>query len=200
MAFIPTPHGARIVVNYTKGTETFSYVFYATKAGFDLTAQQELADAVDLVHVSTWKANLGSQISYLNTQVYDARESDGAIVVSNDHTGPGTAATETLPLNVAVCVTLRTAGRGRSSRGRKYITGTTEGNLENGVWKSTWSAAALGYVNAIHGAIGDAGWQHVIRSIQQDKQTVNPAATRAVTSLSTRNNLVATQRRRVDRP
>lgn len=200
MAFIPTPHGARIVVNYTKGTETFSLVFYATKAGYDLTAQQQLADAVDNVHNVTWKAQLGSQITYQSTQVYDARESDGAIVTSNAHTGPGTAATETLPINLAVCVTLRTAGRGRSSRGRKYVSGSTEGNIENGVWKGTWVASALGYITNIHNAIGDAGWQHVIRSIQQDKQPVNPAATRAVTFMSVRSSMVATQRRRVDRP
>lgn len=199
MTFIPTPHGARIVMNWTKGTETFSYVFYATKAGFDLTAQQQLADAVDGVVNATWRANLGAQITYLNTTVYDARESDGAITVSNAHTGAGTAATETLPLNLCVCVTLRTAGRGRSSRGRKYISGLTEGAVENGVWKGTATAAVLVFVDNVHIAIGDAGWQHVIRSIQQDGQPVNPAATRAVTTLSVRNAQVATQRRRVDR-
>lgn len=200
MAFIPTPHGARIVMNWAKGTETFSYVFYATKAGYDLTAQQQLADAVDLAVNSVWKAQMGSQVSYVNTTVYDARESDGPIVMQNAHAGPGTASTETLPINLAVCVTIRTAGRGRSSRGRKYVSGFTEGAITNGVWQAGQTANALNFMYAVHTAIGDAGWQHVIRSIQQDGQPVNPAATRAVTTMTVRGAMVATQRRRVDRP
>ena len=199
MAFIPTPHGARIVVNWTKGGENFSYVFYATKDGFDYTAMTQLADAVDAVHNSTRKAYFAAQVTYNNTTVYDARESDGAIVTNVDGYGAGTGASELMAISLAVCVTLRTADRGRSARGRKYITGFGEGNNNNGEWSSTAAANALAYVAAIIDAIESVGWTPVIRSIQQDGQTVNPAATRAIVSYSVRSTKVTTQRRRVDR-
>lgn len=200
MAFIPTPHGARVVVNWVKGTETFSLVFYATKDGFDLAAQQALADAVDAVHTAVRLAGWAPQVSYHDTTVYDARESDGPIVTQNANTRAGTGSGEALPLNVAVCVTLRTPGRGRSSRGRKYVAGFGENSTTAGEWNSATLTNAVNYITAIDAAMTSVGWSNVIRSIQQDGQPVNPAATRAVTSMSIRSPKVATQRRRVDRP
>lgn len=200
MAFVPTPNGARVVVNWIKGTETFSYVFYATKDGFDLSAQQDLATLVDSVHNASRKAYFASQVTYLNTTVYDARESDGPIATANISNGPGTGASEALPINTSVCVTLRTAGRGRSSRGRKFVTGFGEGNNAAGEWNSTATNNALNYIAAIIAAIASAGWLPVIRSIQQDGVALTTANTRAITSTSVRNSKVATQRRRVDRP
>ena len=200
MAFIPTPDGARVVINWVKGSETFSYVYYATKAGYDQAAQQQLADAVAGVHNAALKAWFAAQVTYQNVTVYDARESDGVIVTSVLNTGPGTASQEALPINTAVCVTVRTAGRGRSSRGRKYITGFSEGHSALGEWAPAAVSSALNYVNYVHNSIVAAGWQPVIRSIQQDGVHLTIAATRAITSVSVRNSKVATQRRRVDRP
>jgi hypothetical protein len=200
MAFVPTPNGARIVINWLKGTETVSYVFYAVKDGYDYTAQQDLATIVDNVHDATTKALFAPQITYLNTTVYDARESDGAIAVNNTRTGPGTSGTEVGPLNVAVCVTMRTAGRGRSSRGRKYITGFSEGHLVSGEWTSQAGVNARAYVDEILAAIQSVGWLPVIRSIQQDGVHLTTAVTRAIVSTTVRSTKVATQRRRVDRP
>lgn len=200
MGFVPTTDGARIVINWVKGTETFSYVFYATKAGYDLTALQALAAGVDAVHNATVKSYFGNQVTYNNTTCYDARTLDGPMVANVDHTGAGTNAQETLPLNLCVCVTMRTAGRGRSSRGRKYITGFTEGNIQQGVWQGSCTANALLYVTNIHNAIATAGWSHVIRSIQENGVELTTANVRAVTSMTVRSAMVATQRRRVDRP
>lgn len=199
MAFIPTPHAARIVINWVKGTETFSYVWYATMAGYTYEQMVTLASAVAVVHNGTRKAYFASQVSYVNTTVYDARVSDGPIVTSTVNAGAGTGASELMAISLAVCVTLRTAERGRSARGRKYITGFGEGNNANGEWSASAVTNANEYVGAIREAIESAGFTPVIRSIQQDGQPINPAATRAITGSLVRNTKVATQRRRVDR-
>lgn len=199
MAFIPTPDAARVVINWAKGAETFSYTFYCTKPGFDFAEQQALASAINGVHNATVKGYFAPGITYVNTTVYDARVSDGAIVTNGSNTGNGTATGEPHPINVAMVVTMRTPGRGRSARGRKFITGFNEAAIVNGEYNASTQTMALAYVNALWNAMGTAGWQLVIRSIQQDKQVINPANTRGVTSIVVRNLKVATQRRRVDR-
>lgn len=197
--FIPTPHGARAVVNWGKGTEVFSLVFYATKDGYDLAAQQALANAIDGTHTALRMAGWAPQVQYLNTTVYDARESDGPIVTALANARAGSGSGEALPLNVAVCITMRTPGRGRSARGRKYVAGFGENSTTAGEWNAATVTNAVNYIQAIIDAAAAQGWAIVIRSIRQDGAVVNPAATRAVTSIQARNNKVATQRRRVDR-
>lgn len=200
MAFVPTPHGARIVQSLTRGTESFSYTWYATKAGYDHTALVELANLVDNVFNAGMKSNFSTGITYVGCTCYDARESDGEVVVDTGSAGPGTMTGEPLPINLAVCVTLRTAGRGRSSRGRKYISGFTESLITSGEWSATAVAAAANLCTNTIQAIQDAGWSAVIRSIQQDGVLLSTANVRAITSIMVRSNKVATQRRRVDRP
>lgn len=200
MAFIPTPNAARVVINWAKGAETFSYVFYATKPGFDINDQQALADGVDSVHNAVIKGYFSANVSYVNTTVYDARTIDGEIVVDSTSAGPCTGGTEALSLNNAVCVTLRTASRGRSARGRKYITGWGENVMTLGEYTLATQNNAVAYVNAIKIAMNVANWTMVIRSIQENNQPKNPAVVRAVIALQCRNGKVATQRRRVDRP
>lgn len=200
MAFIPTPHGARAVVLWTKGTENFSYVFYATKPGFDSSDLENLAAVIDGWHTAAHMTLFSSGVTYSGTVCYDARTIDGETAAAIANTRAGGNASEVAPINTAICVTLRTTGRGRSARGRKYITGFGEGGLNAGEWTQLYRDSALAYVNGIHGAINGAGWTHVIRSIQSNNQPVNPAVVRAVDTLLVRNGKVATQRRRVDRP
>lgn len=117
------PDGVRIVINWHLGTQTYSYVLYATMPGFVTVDMAALAAAVAAVHNATVKGYFSQNVTYDNVTVYDARTVDGEIVVSTVNTGAGTQAQEAMPINTAVCVTLRTGSRGRSARGRKYITG-----------------------------------------------------------------------------
>ena len=67
---------------------------------------------------------------------------------------PGTNAGEQLPLNVSLCVTLRTAFAGRSFRGRSYIWGFTEAdNSAGGVASATAQTTAKAWVDAIETAL-----------------------------------------------
>lgn len=200
MTFIPTPNGARVVINWAKGSEQFGYVWYATRAGFDSSNLAALANAVDAVHTATVKGYFSANVSYVNTTAYDARTVDGEIVVDNSSAGAGTVGTEAMPLNTAVCVTIYTDARGRSARGRKYISGFAENAVTQGEFTQTAITNAAAYCNAIIQAMLGVGWSPVIRSTQENKQVVDPANTRAIASILVRNAKVATQRRRVDRP
>lgn len=200
MAFIPTPDSARLVVQWARGSETWSYVLYATLPGFNFADLQGLATAVDAWHTVAHLTLFSTGATYMGTSAYDARTSDGEIALSNANTRPGGNASEIAPINTAICVTLRSNGRGRSARGRKYITGWGEGGLVNGEYSQLYRDSALAYVTGLHTSILGEGWVHVIRSIQQDKVKLTIANTRAVVDMEVRNGKVATQRRRVDRP
>lgn len=200
MAFIPTEHCARVVVTYAKGTEEWSNVYHATKTDFVRADMEALAAAVDAIFTSTVLDTFSSDVRYQVTTVYDIRTLTGEIVFDNSHTGPGTASFDVVPINTAVVVTLRTATRGRTGRGRSYIAGYSEGGIEDGEWNATTLAQALNLVLDIKAAIESAGWTMVIRSIQTDGIENNPAVTRPVTQVAVRGGKVGTQRRRVDRP
>lgn len=200
MTFIPTPHGARIVINWALGTQTYSYVFYATMDGYVFDNQVQLAANIAGAHTGTLRNMFSTGVDYKNTTVYDARELDGPIVVNTVNAGNGGVANEALPINTAVCVTLRTGARGRSARGRKYIAGWAEAAAAGGQWSAGTATNALAYVQAILAQITAAGFTPVIRSIQENGVKLTVANTRAITSSQVRNTQVATQRRRVDRP
>lgn len=101
-----------------------------------------------------------------------------------------TGISELLPLNVAACVTLRTAKAGASYRGRMYITGWGEGVSTEGVMAATATTGAVEIVNAVKAALKDAGLTMSVASRKLGKSS-------QVTSVLSRDNRWDTQRRRI---
>lgn len=56
--------------------------------------------------------------------------------------GQGEIADDVMPPNDSLCVTLRTAVKGRTGRGRLYLNGYTEGSANGGYWESAAQANA----------------------------------------------------------
>jgi hypothetical protein len=188
------------VVSWTKGDEEWSNVFHATKTDYTLTDQQSLAAAIDGYHLLANLSRISTAVTYKSTNVYDLRDPGGAIVLNNTNTRIGGNGSEAHAVNLACVVTVRTATRGRSGRGRVYIGGMAENDMDQGSFNAQAAAFALNYVTGIKTAIENAGWTFVIVSRQQNDVTLNPPVARPVTSLIVRSNRPGTQRRRVDRP
>lgn len=200
MAFIPSPNAAKALVLFSHGFETFSNQFYFTKDAFSTADMEALAAAIDLSVGDVHMPNISSGVQYINTTVYDARSIGGEIVLDNTSNTVGGAEGDPLSSALAVVVTLRTATRGRSGRGRVYMGGLTEGEMLNGIFTATGISVATGYVANIEAAAAAIGWTYVLRSTQQDGNVLNPAVMRPITGWEVRAGLPGLQRRRVDRP
>lgn len=200
MTFIPTPHTARAVVRFTKGSEAYSNVFHCEKPSFTKTDMENLAAAIDAIVGGSYDSIFNNHVSYMATDVYDIRTSTGEVVSENTTGAPGTVAGEGLPTNLAVVVTLRTATRGRTGRGRVFVAGFSESNLVEGVFDANCMANAKSYVDNVIAEALAVGWVVGVRSIQTDGVTNNPALMRPVTDTEVRSGIPGTQRRRLDRP
>lgn len=199
MTFIPTTDGARAVIKFTMGAEQWSNVLWFTKANFLTTDMEDLGDDIGTQVAGYWKPRLDSSSSFVGVDVYDMRSSTGQVVHQTNGAGVGTGGGDMLPLNVAVCVTLRSANRGRSARGRVYLAGLTENDITDGSFVAAATGAAQNMLLDIRNGAQALGWTHVIRSTQKDGQTRNPADTYAVTLAEVRYAKATTQRRRIDR-
>lgn len=200
MTFIPTPNTARAVVRFGIGAEEWSNVFHFTKNGFTEADMQSLADDIDDYVGNYWLASMSNGCGYIATDVYDIRTSTGPIVSANAESGPGTVSDEEESIGLAVVVTLRTATRGRTGRGRKYVAGFGAGNITDGSWTESTATDAKAFVDNVAATGVSAGWTHVIRCIQVDGVPLTEAVTRPVTSTEVRSLKPGTQRRRIDRP
>lgn len=200
MAFIPTPNTARCVINFVQGTSTYSNVLHFTKTNFTGGDMNTLANVVDQAVVAAHLPNITTNSLYVGTRVYDIRTLSGAVVFNNDGAGGGAAAGDPAPLNSAVVITLRTATRGRTGRGRMFVAGFADAELNGFTWSANAATAAINYLSEVRDAAALVGWIHVIRSTQVDHVIQNPALTREVTGFEVRNNITGTQRRRLDRP
>ena len=99
-------------------------------------------------------------------------------------------ASELLPLNVAACVTLRTAKAGASYRGRVYLTGFGEGSSTAGNMSAAAQAGATEIVTAMSAALDDVGLTMSVGSRALGLST-------AVTTILCRDSRWDTQRRRI---
>lgn len=199
--FIPTPNGALAVLRFAHGGFAVSNNYWFVKAGFDQTAMQNLAGVLDALHgAGNWAGAYNTDYAYVATDIYDMREVTGQKVTVTTNARSGTVSGEILPVNLAIVVTLRTANRGRSARGRVYLTGFGETAITDGLWGQTNADFCKTYVDNIAAAATGQGWTMVIRSTQENGAVQNPAVTRAVTTTVVRSLVPGTQRRRLDRP
>jgi hypothetical protein len=110
--------------------------------------------------------NLSTDLTLVGGKITDLSTSTGFAI---DFTAPtpnpaGDLAFGALPGNVALCVSIRTAGRGRSSRGRNYVAGLAENNVVgNTVDTSVWQGIETAYQSMRGLPFADA-WEQVVVS------------------------------------
>jgi hypothetical protein len=103
-----------------------------------------------------------------------------------------------LPNNVALCVSFRTAGRGRSSRGRNYISGLPEqATLNNNFTSLVSNAIKAAYDKLLDAATFSLDWTWVVYSRYENKQPRVTAFTPAVEAVVLTDTVVDSQRRRL---
>lgn len=125
-------------------------------------------------------------------------ESSPTVSVTTGLPNAGTDAAESMPFSVTFCYSFRTNGRGKSSRGRNYVVGLTEGNvLGNSISGSYSSAGLAAYQQLIGAGIFTPGliWCVVSRFHQGLPRAV--ALVQPITSVVMVDQVVDSQRRRL---
>jgi len=125
MAFIPTIGAVEVIVHFTLGGIPCSITLTIGTGGVPPTS----TDMVDIAN-STFAWVNGNLLDFLSDDItcdgvtcYDLTSSSSPVLNAPQTPVPGTIASASAPLNVALVSSLRTANRGRSGRGRNYIPG-----------------------------------------------------------------------------
>lgn len=200
MAFVATPNAAKVVVSFTTDTKPWSNTFWFTKSLFtdeDLTL---LAALVGGTYGSELKGLLSVESAFVSAKAYDMRSSSGGTALNVDDAGAGTQSGDALPIQAALVLTLYTGGRGRSSRGRVFVSGFGEDKFDSGSFDPTTMAAVVAVASGMKAACAGEGWNLVVNSYQHDGVVLSQGATRQVTDIVSRSFLLGTQRRRTQRP
>lgn len=221
---VQVPQGAEIKLYWAIGGQLAINVIGARVVGSQ-TFNQALADALG----SGIKAAFSSQLAvhYATTSqlvrvgVRDLRNDNQPEFRDTGAAVAGTAPTsEGMPASVAQCVTLRTAGAGKSFRGRVYLSGWAEvANGPNGTQVTAAGTAGVNFVAAISSSMVSNGLQMAVLTRPQEDvvitrttkhadgteevdqlshQTAKPGATHDLVSLESRTSTWETQRRRVN--
>lgn len=153
MPFVPVTNVARFAVEQTVAGEKAVNVFWVRdNAGW--TAQKMNIAAGILA--TSWVDNLASLLAadwtldkivcqdYTTYNGASFEFTPGVAIV-------GTGSGDTLPPQVALVVSWRTANRGRSFRGRTYLCGFTEFYQDNGRMSSSVVTPVLAWANQIRG-------------------------------------------------
>lgn len=153
MAFIPLPQGARLNINYDwAGQFVENTLWFTQVAGnYDATALNDLAAKVDTVWQGEVMPHLSQDLVYRGIVAY-AQHSDVAPAI-NFPVPPvaGGRGVRAVPNNVAWCIQLRTAFRGKSGRGRNYIPGLADEDVVNNALNQTIADALVGAYSSLLG-------------------------------------------------
>lgn len=200
MAFIPVVDVLKVVHVFNQNARTWTVTQWFRKAGFNLADQLLLTSNMSDWVVNELMPTLVDNCEYLRTQSYDMASSQGYIDTETP-VGPtfGSDTNAPAPLSACVVMTLRTQFRGRSGRGRNYISGLSETDTDDRYCSLAKRTAIEGAYSQINTYCSLNGFDWGIVSFQQDGQELNPGVFKPITSWEIRGAGLGSQRLRLGR-
>lgn len=199
MPFQPAPKIALVEIIYRLAGETVENTFHAFNSnGWNA---QSLSNMVALV--ASWAEDqlmprLSADLQLVEVQATDLGAQVSAQVSYSFPVGVlGGLAVPALPNNVAFCVTLLTALRGRSARGRMYITGIPETVVTNNTVTQEWSGQITTAVQSLRDQLFAASIAMVVCSRQTGGAPRPEAVGYWITTALAKDPTVDSQRRRL---
>lgn len=201
MAFQTVPDGALAVLVYGAGAQEWTNTFYFKKANYIYTDQEALATLM-----WNWSANnlmpwLSGEATLKKVLVYDMRAEGQPVVEFDAGTVLGGRTGTMNAVNATLVVTLRTALRGRSYRGRSYVSGFSENDADA---FQVHAAAVTAGVEAAYQDIGITvaaqSWQYCVCSRFNAGVQRPTALLTGITLVELRSSVYGSQRRRLERP
>lgn len=199
MAFIPVPDVVSVGVVYNLHGEFCQNTLYFTGVALDTTSLSDLATSFD----THWNAlvldQLSEDLSVTEYVVADQSDINGPVFTRVPGTLEiGGVASPALSNQIAFCVSLRTANRGRSFRGRIYLPGIPAASMDDA--NHLVPAIATNIANLVFNALDqvtvDTGALPVVVSrFTAGEPRTTGIATPMVSAIAV-DNVVDSQRRR----
>lgn len=199
MPFIPAVNCARVEFRMTLDTQQVENVAHFR---FLAGAPTQLDLSTLVAFCLAWWVN-----SYSNVIVDDVVLTEVVATALNADTGPqatvsgggatGDIVAESMPGNVAFCLTKRTASIGRSARGRWYAVGLAESTVNVNNLSVVDASAFAVRVHNLFVAAPPTGWEGVVVSYQHNGLPLVTATIYPIISVIARDTIVDSQRRRL---
>lgn len=199
MAFVPTPNGALLTIVWGNGEQEWTNNLWFRKEDFTETDMRELVEEPGAAASGAYLNELNANWQLKYSRCYDMRVADGLVVQSVHAPKVGTGTGDPLPLSLAVVVTLRTVRRGRSGRGRLYMTGYQEPGMTDGRWLPALVTDISNFLGTINTNAIAGGWTWCVRSAQQNGFILPAGFLGPVTYTEVRSSIPGLQRKRSGR-
>jgi hypothetical protein len=166
MAFIPVPFTVEFEMRMTCDGQKVENTLYYNR-NFAPTAAQMLAMATLLANwwASDYADFASTAVQLVEVYATDLTSASGPTVSYVPPTTiTGNQTTGCLPNNVSLCVSFRTDSRGRSFRGRNYVTGLVESAVDLSEVQGTVVAVILAAYELLKALGTSTGWTWVVAS------------------------------------
>jgi hypothetical protein len=199
MAFIPVPNTAQFNIRQTYLGERIENTLYARNpTGWTPVALANIATILRDWYTTQLRAPLSNQLVLREVYAVDLASVSGptaTVSVTNDPGGAGTA--QPMPGSVALCVSLRTANRGRSFRGRNYVAGFTEDHVNGNQFTSSIVTSITTAYDGLLAVFSGGGVEWVVVSRFSNGLPRTTGIATAVTDALVVDSNVDSQRRRL---
>jgi hypothetical protein len=200
MAFVPVPDTILVEMRMLLDSQRVENTLYFRKTGGWI-----IADVTPLVNalIIWWQASLGAVLSTgLTLREIAVTDLSSLTGFSVSQTPPtplptGSDGGEHEPNNVALCVSFRTLSRGRSFRGRNYVTGLPESRVSGSFVSDATVAAIQAAYQLLPGIAVTAGCIWVVVSRFTAGAPRVTGITTEIDSVVVIDNVVDSQRRRL---
>ena len=200
MVFQPVPDTVAVVVEQGSDTINWSNTLHFSRPSFVEADMDTLGIDVFDAWASGGVSYLANNFSFRKVTVYDLRVDGAPVRVPTVTPQAGQKADEYIDVNACLVITTRTNQRGRSGRGRSYISGFTEIAIAEGAFTASDGNDALLALNAAVAAGVADGWTRVVVSRYHDGAKRAAGVTYAATADVIRSLIPGKQSRRNKRP
>jgi len=172
MPYVPAPNLVLVEWRYTQlGQQTENTIHVDNLTAVDAAALEAIAIAAWNWWENDYSAQISSVVNLREVVATDLTTQDGAqFTYAPDTTTVGQNTGGVLPNEAAFCVSLRSASRGRSARGRWYVAGLpTQGQLDANHMASAWIGAVVGHMQGLISLFAGDGRAAVVASYVSNK-------------------------------
>lgn len=199
MAFIPVANVAQANIRQTlNGERIENTLYFRAPAAWSAGSLAALASGVAAWWTTGPRAVLSDDLVLREVYVVDLTTANSGTythTVVNDPGGPISG--EALPNNCALCVSFRTANRGRSFRGRNYVAGINEGDVTGNVVAQATANGILAGYQGLMTYFSEAGLDWVVVSRYANGQPRAAGVATPVNAVTLVDRYIDSQRRRL---
>lgn len=199
MPFIAVPNAAQFEIRMLwDNQEVENTLWFEAPSAFDSALLDNVAVAVATWFQGSILPNLSSAVQFVEVYGTDMSSATGPTATAVPSSAAfGGVLSPSLPNNVAMCVSFRTAGRGRNFRGRNYVPGMAEDGVTGNAFLASRVANIVGGYNGLLAVATGQGVEWVVASRYLNNAPRVTGITTPVTAALVTDTYVDSQRRRL---